>query len=35
MEFQPDGEIVNEFDFFEILDLYRFGYGLVVPFGLL
>ncbi len=32
VEFQPDGEIVNEFDFFEILDPYRFGYGLDGPF---
>ena len=32
VEFQPDGTIVNEFDLFEILDPYRFGYGLDAPF---
>ena len=32
VEFQPDGTVVNEFDFFDIIDPYRFGYGLDGPF---
>ena len=32
VEFQRDGTIVNEFEFFDILDPYRFGYGIDGPF---
>lgn len=32
IEFQPNGSIVSEFSFFDILDPYRFGYGLDAPF---
>jgi len=32
VEFQPDGTIVNEFSFFDILDPRRFSYGLDAPF---
>ena len=32
VEFRPDGTIVNEFSFFDILDPYRFVYGLDAPF---
>ena len=32
MEFDPGGSIVREFSFFDILDPYRFGYGLDSPF---
>jgi len=32
LEFQPDGEIVSEFHFLDILDPYRVGYGLDAPF---
>lgn len=32
VEFQRDGAIVREHDFFDILDPYRIGYGLDAPF---
>jgi len=32
VEFQPDGTVVREHDFFDIIDPYRIGYGLDGPF---
>ncbi|MDA0241215.1 MAG: aryl-sulfate sulfotransferase [Proteobacteria bacterium] len=32
VEFAPDGTLVHEYDFFDILDPQRFGYGLDGPF---
>lgn len=32
VEFTPDGEVVNEFSLFDILDPHRLGYGFTGPF---